>query len=191
MTRMGLSILFLLAACRTEPFDTSSPVDASPAVDGSNTSLGPLAHCSGDAPFLSVNGQTVTSPAVTAKPLYLDCCNAAAFEIDSQQLAADAVPLVFSWIAPAGAQTQGTVDLAHAPNGWRQLELASGCPADTTFHCKKTDTWTSGLDGTLNVESTGGQATRMSVCLATEDASSSTHPVLKQVRLYVPPMQIE
>jgi hypothetical protein len=134
--------------------------------------------CSGAA-RVQLDGMTAESPAVSGRLQFLDCCDAAEFEVVSAQIKE---PLFLAWRHQVGNQPNlpATLDLAHLPTGWGAT-LYSGC-SPTAPGCTPSDLLTSGLNGTLTVSGNLGSY-QMSVCLS---AVAMTHPVLQTVRLWSP-----
>lgn len=158
--------LLLLAGCNQTALPPTEP------------DLGIGNFCSGSA-RVEMNGMTAESPAVSGRLEFLDCCDAAEFQVVSAQISQ---PLFFAWRHQVGTQPTlpTTLDLLNLPKGWGAT-LYSGC-SPTAPGCTPTDLLTSGFSGTLTVSGTPS-GVEMSVCL---DADVNAHPVLRSVRLWSP-----
>jgi hypothetical protein len=135
--------------------------------------------CSGPA-RVQMNGMTAESPAVVGRLMFLDCCEAAEFDVVSQQISE---PLFFAWRHFVNAQPTPptTLDLTNLPQGWMGT-LYSGC-SPTSPGCTPSDLLTTGFSGSLTVNGGGQAGFQMSVCL---NAATQGHPVLRTVRLWSP-----
>jgi hypothetical protein len=159
-------ILLLLVGCNQGALAPTAP----------DLSIGNF--CSGGA-RVELNGMEADSPAVSGRLMFLDCCDAAEFDVVSMQIAQ---PIFFAWRHMVGAMPTPptTLDLTNLPTGWGAT-LYSGC-SPAAPGCTPTDILTNGFSGTLTVGDaipSGGYT--MSVCL---NASTSAHPVLRSVRLW-------
>jgi hypothetical protein len=179
----------LLPGCRSEPL--SATVDGGDGDAALGGDLGLAEFCNDERfPRLEVNGLTAVAPSVAAREQFLDCCEAAAFEIISMQIPGEVVPLVFSWRGFPGG-TPSKVDLASPPKGW-SATLTSSCSIDATG-CIPNDAWVTGtgandIRGTMTItRRPNGGGFVMSVCAAVSESDAKPHPVLHDVRLWVPP----
>jgi hypothetical protein len=141
--------------------------------------LGSGNFCNGPA-RVQLNGVTADSPAVTGRLMFLDCCEAAEFDVVSQQISE---PLFFAWRHQVNSQPvpPTTLDLADLPQGW-MVTLYSGC-SPTSPGCTPSDLLSSGFSGRLTVSGVGQAGSHMSVCL---NAVAEGHPVLRTVQLWSP-----
>ena len=91
--------------------------------------------CSGSA-RVQMNGMTAESPAVNGRLEFLDCCDAAEFQVVSMQISQ---PLFFAWRHQVGTQPNlpATLDLLALPKGWGAT-LYTGC-SPTAPGCTPTD----------------------------------------------------
>jgi len=133
--------------------------------------------CSGSA-RVELNGMEADSPVVSGRLMFLDCCDAAEFDVVSQQLAQ---PIFLAWRHMAGIQPAPptTLDLTNLPSGWGAT-LYTGC-SPSAPGCTPSDILTTGLSGTLTVGAGGAAGYQISVCL---NATASGHPVIRDVRLW-------
>jgi hypothetical protein len=159
--------------------------DANP-LDGVTTSVdGRLASfCSGNEPKMILNGE-VSTPTVTARKLAMSCC-------DGVQLAATAPAfghtVFFGWQVTAGPASTypAAVDLANPEKDW-SARVYLGCDASTTSCSPPPDSYTSGLEGSLQVQLLNETyAFDTSLCLRVVEPTGSPHPLLHSLELYVP-----
>jgi hypothetical protein len=155
-----------------------NPVDAAPD--------DPLAAwCTGTFNHMVVNGID-SSPSVTGTPFPLDCCDAAEFVVVTQTVPASMVPIVVSWRAQVGQATlPATIDVANPPPGW-SVQVSVGCdPAQNSCY-PLPDSYTTGLEGTLQVARTSAGGYDMSLCLSVAEPAGSPHPIVHSLELYAP-----
>ncbi len=178
--RAALVSLLALAGCN----EGALMLGGDGGADLATTSSPDLAGFCGDpsSPRAEVNGMLANSPAPLAKALFLNCCDAAEVSLVSMQLKE---PLVLTWRHQVGSMPNlpATLDLAHLPAGWT-VTLYSGC-SPSQPGCTPTDSYDSGLTGTLTV-SGGGASYQMSACLSASETPANKHPVLHAVRVWIP-----
>ena len=128
-----------------------------------------------------LNGMYAISPAVSARELFLNCCEGASVDLISMQLA---TPLRLMWEQQVGNPGPPiTLDLASLPKGWSVTVQNCG---GTSF-CTPTDSYTSGLTGTLTITGAPGQGYTMTACVSAVEDPGSPHPVIHDLRMWVPP----
>ncbi len=134
-----------------------------------------------NSPQIELNGKLAASPAVSAHPLYLNCCEAAAFDVISAQLP---TPIMVRWQRFVGPPPQWpvTVDLAKLPPGWI-VSLTSGC-LSSQRNCQPTDLYNEGFTGTLTIAQLNFGSYQMSTCLSVNE--SSPHPVIHSLHFWSP-----
>lgn len=131
--------------------------------------------------WMELNGVGVSTAAVSAAPLFLNCCEAGEFRFLSARFAE---ALVVQWRAQAFPMpaTPVTLDLAHLPQGW-SVTVSAGCPATGTG-CVPSDQFTEGLTGTLTLTRTASDGSFAgSVCVAFEESSAQPHANIHRFRL--------
>lgn len=204
MIRPSMMMVPLLAACVSRPLavppldaasliDAAAPTDAAPTIDALSVADASEGGDMGDfcgnqnSAQVEVNGIVAASPAVSATPLYLNCCDGAAIEAMSQQLPATMTPVVLEWqhtLSGSGTNLPVTLDLAHLPEGWL-VTVSTGCgPMETG--CSLSDTFTMGLTGTLTISTDAAGNYTMSTCMTATESADSPHTVVHSLKLWAP-----
>lgn len=166
--------------------DVAAPDVASPEVAGDalfSSIDGPLAaFCSGDFSHMVVNG-TDSHPGVSGRIIPYDCCDGGEFKIVT---ATFLYPITVSWQSQVGPASgyPATIDLSNPPKGW-SVRVLIGCDTATASCNPPPDSYTSGLQGVLQV-SRGGSALDMSLCLHVQEPAGSPHPIVHTLDLYAP-----
>jgi len=173
-----------VASPEVAPLDLAGdPIDAIfSSIDGVPAGLdGPLAEfCTGNFAHMVVNG-VVGTPAPTGRILALDCCDAGEISLNT---ATFAQPIVVTWRAQAGATSSfpATIDLASPPKDWT-VQVVIGCQSAMSSCNPAPDSYTAGLQGTLQVSRTS-PGYDMSLCLHVEEPPGSPHPIVHALNLY-------
>ena len=131
---------------------------------------------------VALNSMLAESPAVMGVPLYLNCCDAAYFDVISMQISTE-ITVMWRHQVGQGPDLPVTLDLAHLPAGW-SVAVSSGCRPGQP-NCQATDRYDSGFTGTLTIER-GGGGYRMSTCLEVDELPANPHPVIHSLRLWSP-----
>ena len=132
---------------------------------------------------IELNGMLAASPSVGARQLVLNCCEAAAIEVISMQIA---TPITVVWRHQGGPlQNPITLDLANLPVNWSVLVFSGCSPANPP--CQPTDQYDSDLRGTLSIVPLPG-GYQMSACLTVAEPGGKPHPVIHSLRLWTPPV---
>ena len=147
------------------------------AVDGALASF-----CSGDVAHMLVNG-IESNPTVTGRMIPYDCCDGGEFHVTTETFS---YPIVVPWRRMAGSAFRypAAVDLASAPSDW-SIRLVAGCDPMLSSCTGPGDSYTSGLEGELQVDRSGSQFD-MSLCLHVAEPASSPHPLIHALDLYAP-----
>jgi hypothetical protein len=186
-----------VASSGSDSIDGDSASDASTSVDGAAT---PDAHadsgsgfdaapdglaefCSGAQPRMIANGMEST-PAVSGKPIILNCCDSAELVVMTQTFQST---IAFVWRVQAGSPgaLPATIDLANPPAGW-SLQLVVGCDPATASCNPPPDSYTTAFTGTLSVARAANGGYTMSLCLAVSEPAGSPHSILHSLELYAP-----
>ncbi len=168
--------------------DLASP-DLATAVDGAVAALDlaaavDLGGFCGDpnSARIDLNGMLANSPSVSASPIILNCCDAAEIDFVSMQIA---TPISIGWRHQVGQGPNPPVvlDLANLPSGW-SVSVRSGCVASQP-NCTPTDSYTSGITGTLTIDGNPG-AWKMTACASVVEPQGNPHPVIHTLDLWTP-----
>ncbi len=134
--------------------------------------------CTGGAARMMVNGVDAT-PTVKGKVVPYDCCRGGQFELTSASLAQ---PISVWWQAQTSAFSGvSKVDLAKPPTGWT-VAVETGC--SSLASCS--DSYTSGLTGSLAISIGKSAMYDMSLCLHVQETVDSPRPTLHALDLFVP-----
>lgn len=159
----------------------AAPDLAGDAMFSSIDSVG-ASFCTGDLSHMVVNG-IESHPAVTARTIALDCCDAGELALNT---ATFVYPIVVAWRAQVGATSQfpATVDLASLPTGW-SIQVIAGCQSSMSSCNPPPDRYTAGLEGVLQV-SRASPGYNAGLCLHVQEPTASPHPIVHTLDLYVP-----
>jgi hypothetical protein len=147
------------------------------------TGFGDLGGFCGDpnSPRIQLNNMLANTPAVVGSLWVLNCCDAAALEWDSTQIAH---PITLLWRHQVGQGPNPPVvlDLASLPAGWT-VTINSDCNPVVQPNCVATDSYTAGFTGTLTID-----AYRNSTVCAQVNEGGNPHPVIHNLLLWTPPV---
>jgi hypothetical protein len=175
--KVTLLCLATLAAGCGHPLKAGTK-DAAPPFDG-----GLATFCTGEAPRMVVNGESLTPTTVEAYPIVMDCCDGGGVAVTSDALA---FPIRVSWIVEASPtySLPATIDLSSPPLGWH-VEVNAGCDM-TSAGCVATDSYQTGLVGWLTIARDPGRGIDMGVCVHVEEDTAEPASLLHSLDLYLP-----
>lgn len=141
--------------------------------------------CGSTSARIELNGTRSDTPVVQGTQIILNCCSAGRFEWVTAKIA---TPIFVEWRQAGLMAYPATVDLANLPSRWN-VTVYAGCVGGEPG-CTPSDTYASGLTGTLSLTGTSSEP-KMSVCLGARDASSGAHPAVHALDVWSPPITPE